>query len=68
MTQLPCKLQACYPAICYDILYYPDLYHKGFVPCLRVNTVPVYWEANKRAKGSQVHAQAKIGEKAQLTD
>ena len=26
-------------------------------PCLRVNTVPVYWEANKRAKGSQVHAQ-----------
>jgi len=38
------------------------------LPCLRVNTVPVYWEANKRTKGTMLHPQAKIGEKAQLND
>lgn len=38
------------------------------LPCLRVNTVPVYWEVNKRARGTMLHPQAKIGERAQLTD
>ena len=55
------------------------------LPCLRVSTVPVYWEANKRARGSFLHPQvrrisdpklflifipiqAKIGERAQLTE
>jgi len=37
-------------------------------PCLRVNTLPAYWEANRRARGSQVHNQAKVGERAQITD
>jgi len=39
-------------------------------PCLRVNTVPVYWEANKKARaGHQARDnQAQVGERAQLTD
>merc|ERR1712096_299818 len=41
-------------------------------PCLRVNTVPSYWEANKRARAqamcSQIHTQARVGERAQLSD
>jgi len=38
------------------------------LPCLRVNTMAVYWEANKRARGTMLHPQAKIGERAQLSD
>jgi len=39
-------------------------------PCLRVNTVPVFWEANKRSRaGHQAQdSLAQVGERAQVSD